>query len=1323
MLEGCRNLAESEARIRDFVTTHGVNLLGEIPLSEEDVTWLDAEVRACLQQGARLATQFLVHKAPLSFATFLVWQGIRGYRDGDFWSAVHTATGVAEVGYQTVWGQAFLKTLLKYHLLTATDDPGFAYVGPILLHGGVPDSCLPEYFREVCWKSLVNQGLTHEKEVTATLAQWRQDAERVGAVRRELQAVENEISECQRLLNLCDSYVQLGEALVRLRRQAELLAEAVRMQEEVARLRATQEKLFEQLRDAQRRIDEYSRPWQDLLATQALALEYRAELDKVYSEITAVGRHLDACTRDLNELAGKLFGQPWVESMSEPCLELDGAAVEQAREKFRQFTKRKARVKRRYRRLKAIGGMGVGVAPLLLTITGYAWPAALMLGVGLTLVAAANRWFDKAIRAIQDEEQRIRALVPPLPWAAEPLSSATSVPADIDTMQRLLAERNRLRVTLQRLHERLSDMEHRTRGASTGGGSSPTLESWAATATDGETPSDLPSLHTLWKLVCQRVERWLADIAEAERRQQAAVKARVQIVDLTRSMDELAQAVKEKQGRLAKATADLLNLGVATPPADTDGYSTLKEMCESVRARADEAAAAFGRARAEVAARMRSEVTPEAVHEYKQRINERLRAARERRADIMAAAGVSPAHAHLDRPTERFLTHGRHWADRFVVATVALLTATLRAGEPRVPASWPRFYRYQRVYAAFQSWWTNEGQDLCVERVRRLPSLRLVAWKEGGEWALGIRIPEVLLNQPQLELRQGGSTLVAAPRDGCWYLNNLSDEVLASCPDYEGIRLDVSSYRHRDMPLVVCQGWEGDSRLLPAIRRTGRTRRLLVFFPDTWRLGKPDWLVDPVARPAGYQACYVDLAETGVILFVDAQGVPVTVDLGGGARFELAGNVLPIDHDHDQGPLFTSEPPRLRCLQEELLSEVAWAELVPGGTRVRPSPEWLSTGVTFALPEPSGCFEVVVYDRQGLEMERLPFRYGAHLRGVRLEPDPVPVFPEADGHRSLRVYFDVYPGCTVELRAYRAQVKDTPPAAAEGGVSLPTEPAWDRTIWELRSEGGRPVPVELVLQRVWWAAGECGHPPAEWMDRILTIAPDWVKAGSEKALWLRCEPSTVRPGLKAGFGDALRSYRLDRTGVVEIPLREYCDFIAAAHDREHAFRVWIQGRDGAEAAGQIALYKPPVLTERCFFCVAHAADLPAEELRKCCATCNFCQLRSHGEEVFCSSGQWRERRLPKREFYRLMATNLCNRWDGEYPGEPFGWEATRLIGTQVSTKVQLEEVFGAPARGKGIVSGFEAGRVRIHWESPAGVSDTWFCRHHYHKFCTEVPKT
>lgn len=148
----------------------------ELPLSQQDVGCLDNTVRERLRQDPRLGTRFLVRKAPLAFGVYLVWQEIRFNQDGDYWSAVHASTGVADPGYQSVWGRCFLRTLRKHGLLTVEGDRGPAFVGPILFQGGVPDLCLPEYFREVAWKYFVGRGWTAGQEIRDALRRWRVDA-------------------------------------------------------------------------------------------------------------------------------------------------------------------------------------------------------------------------------------------------------------------------------------------------------------------------------------------------------------------------------------------------------------------------------------------------------------------------------------------------------------------------------------------------------------------------------------------------------------------------------------------------------------------------------------------------------------------------------------------------------------------------------------------------------------------------------------------------------------------------------------------------------------------------------------------------------------------------------------------------------------------------------------------------------------------------------------------------------------------------------------------------------------------------------------------
>ena len=52
------------------------------------------------------ATQVLRLSYPRSLAAFLVFQGIYGYNEGDYWSAVCAATGIPP-SFTTTWGQAF----------------------------------------------------------------------------------------------------------------------------------------------------------------------------------------------------------------------------------------------------------------------------------------------------------------------------------------------------------------------------------------------------------------------------------------------------------------------------------------------------------------------------------------------------------------------------------------------------------------------------------------------------------------------------------------------------------------------------------------------------------------------------------------------------------------------------------------------------------------------------------------------------------------------------------------------------------------------------------------------------------------------------------------------------------------------------------------------------------------------------------------------------------------------------------------------------------------------------------------------------------------
>jgi len=1252
--------------------------------------------------GRRAATQSVSRDAPLWFALFLVWHGIRAYNDGVFWPPLRSSLGSARLTDETEWGRAFSRAISRYDLATVEDDSGLAYVAPILLHAGLPDSCLPEYFREICWKSLVSAGFTEPDEIRIVLSRWRANAGRIASLRLHIKA-----------LRACEDYLKLIDDLNRLTMQGALLSRIIDLQHQLEQVRAAQEKLFKEFREVEREIQEDSDVQRDLIATLPRVLEYQAELAQVLEETGDIYDRLKGCQQHLDQLAKRLFDESWSEPLGKAVSEMDISALEHNLSRFGQVSKEETRVKRWYRHVQLFSFTVLATA-LALSIGEVRWVAPVLVGLGLSIWVLLRGRLLKAIQRVSHEKDRLRTLVPALPWAIDPLGNPSTVLDYVRALQRCLSERQELLGGLQSPRDRLCDVELRTRGVAAAGALAmeECSPEGATGGTYGAMPEEVSSLLILQEFIEQRLERWAADISKAKVRHQVAEQARERSKVLSGKMAELAETIQAKERELAEVANRLLELGLRVTLPDTPG---VHQTHRSVLRLAEETAERLEHTKAVLLTLLGSEITSDKVRAYKECTQEKLRAAQDGEA---TEAGAIPALAYVDRPIERFLTYGRSSAESFLLATVQLLVCTLRSGEPTVPTDWPQSYRYQRVYRAFEEWWTQEGRVLCADRVCRAPNLRLVAWTEGGEWAVGVRIPESLRGQ-RLEVTQDQSALVQASREGCWYLNNLNGEVVASAAE-SLIRLNVSNYRYRDMPVLLFRGWDGDTKFLPALRRPGRNNKLLLVFPETWRLRDSEWALEPLRRPSGYQACCLDVTETGVFSLISADGDELPLNLGAGTRFELTGSILAFDRDHEDGPLFNGEPPRLRCLSDEWLLEVGWAEVSPGGSTVYPSPEWLSTGAELGLTEASGCFEVVLYDRQGLEVERLPFRYAANLRSVSVHPYPVPIFPDSDGHSDLTVCFHADPPCTVQLRWPAATPGGTLRVKANEATVLPASPDWDCTVWELSCGSGRPVPLELVIQRVWWTAGECSRAPCHWTDRLISVSADWVRAASDKALWLRCEPRGFRSHVKAGFGHSLRSYRLPSRGVIEIPLREFCDYIAEGPEEEHVFRVFVQGRDGAEASGQVARYSAASLTELCFFCIRDATDLLPSELTKCCGTCSYCRILPQ-QEVFCSRGEWTER-LSKAEFERRRARDLCGHWDGEYPGQPFSyWEEPELRGAEVRTRGQLEELFGTSVQGTGVICGFERGRVCIQWHLH-NIPDTWLCRHHYHKYCDSSDK-
>ena len=147
MIESCADLLHCESILAKALNE--VRLIGELPYTPADLEHLGGLIRAKIVGGLHEGTNFLAQEAPTCLACFLVWTGIEGYQSNTYWPAVRASTGLEDPNWEARWGRIFLRFLRRRNLPTFDIEGSTAYVTPILGHGGIPNTCLPEYFEKV----------------------------------------------------------------------------------------------------------------------------------------------------------------------------------------------------------------------------------------------------------------------------------------------------------------------------------------------------------------------------------------------------------------------------------------------------------------------------------------------------------------------------------------------------------------------------------------------------------------------------------------------------------------------------------------------------------------------------------------------------------------------------------------------------------------------------------------------------------------------------------------------------------------------------------------------------------------------------------------------------------------------------------------------------------------------------------------------------------------------------------------------------------------------------------------------------------------------
>lgn len=111
---------------------------------------------AIARLGPDPGRRFLRDQFPMTYAVWLANEAFYSFSGGAFWPAVLGKIGIEHPNaYSAKFGADFVKLLDRFGLPRFRRlNTHWSYLGPILAHGGIPKSCLPEYFDSVLPKAI-----------------------------------------------------------------------------------------------------------------------------------------------------------------------------------------------------------------------------------------------------------------------------------------------------------------------------------------------------------------------------------------------------------------------------------------------------------------------------------------------------------------------------------------------------------------------------------------------------------------------------------------------------------------------------------------------------------------------------------------------------------------------------------------------------------------------------------------------------------------------------------------------------------------------------------------------------------------------------------------------------------------------------------------------------------------------------------------------------------------------------------------------------------------------------------------------------------------
>ncbi|AFV10499.1 hypothetical protein Tph_c02520 [Thermacetogenium phaeum DSM 12270] len=745
MLENCAGLEDCERVLAGQVEK--VAFLGQVELSSEDVEKLGALIGERIKNDIRRGTQYLQQRAETCLVQYLVDTGIWKYKDGSYWPALAEAVGLDDVNWQVRWGSFFLQYLTRKGLqqfdLEQDEEGAWRYVTPILLHGGIPDCCLDEFFSRIVVR-LIDDDRVAEDDVRDWLYSVREQEFRKRDLYKEIRELEKEkeklsvdYGRLSRLENLVTKVGELAAAASSPGQWSELPEDCPGfLREKESELKDVQRQItdLERRREACcRRIRQFTQEDRIILELGSTVEQYAQEYQDFLKEREKL-RELEAeekaCREKLNALAASFWGSPWedgygdlLENISWDLLAVKCEEYRALREAYRPPDEGRSQKNAEARRLPFVGcwpGIISTAAGVGLLFSPLRWAGALFLSAGVLMAAGAFiRWrrekrlekeqrealqcrmsaAEKEMRRLEGEINRI---VAGLPFPAD--CSWIQVPDAIDrlgSLREAFERRQDCLCQMRQVESRLAGWRQRA--------------AEAAAAAVGALP-DFGGCSIevmLEKLSRSRQKRETAEQAERALREEIAPR-----------LQELRDCEARIERDLCRVKARLLYLGRGSLEEGINELAVKRDVFRQVKVVIAEIEELLG------LLNLPWEALPDG------RIGELCRAKGAELESLCSRlkekekemAGHPSSLPDLDRPIERFLLYGGEWTERWLIGAVRLAERAFRERniphevEPDLPA---------RVVDGFREWWRenhpsdpNGNTDLKPERFAN-PVLKL----------------------------------------------------------------------------------------------------------------------------------------------------------------------------------------------------------------------------------------------------------------------------------------------------------------------------------------------------------------------------------------------------------------------------------------------------------------------------------------------------------------------------------------------------------------------------------------------------------------------